>query len=147
MWGLGRPAARFLSLSFFSFNIEHINYSKKKKLEHPTGHYLKQMVCIQNKSSAPTGEIQLWTCARGGQATMAVSKGWPGSWPVGGGRRNLGGKGRRVGTSMEKDEEVVALANRGAVMRQRWRELADGATQSRERKTVERGGEHRLARA
>lgn len=79
MWGLGRPAARFLSLSFFSFNIEHINYSKKKKLEHPTGHYLKQMVCIQNKNSAPTGEIQLWTCARGGQATIAdVRKGWTG---------------------------------------------------------------------
>lgn len=59
-------------------------------------------------------------------------------WEVG------GGGVPRVGTSMEKDEEAVVPTDDDALMRQRQREQADGAPQSRERKTA--GGWHHGAR-
>jgi hypothetical protein len=49
-----------------------------------------------------------------------------------------GGGVPRVGTSMEKDEEAVVPTDDNALMRQRQREQADRAPQSRERKTASR---------
>jgi hypothetical protein len=79
---------------------------------------------------------------KGGQAVCDGVEG--GGWGVGpqeeGGEIRGGGAGGvpRVGTSREKDEEAVVPTDDDALMRQRQREQADRAPQSRERKTASR---------